>query len=151
MKPTLYIIRSFWDSRPPEDMMKLLDSNAGETLSSFMRGYAWRVVSDDPVDPAHIGASSSVHQEGTYRYIGICVLPTGQMDRAAEITARSGLTGKPEIDRLSEPKPLTEIRDNPIIIDDFPVSRFMDNLAVFFENNPILMGQEAVPHFIRNR
>ncbi len=63
----------------------------------------------------------------------VVILPPEQAHLAKEIRGHSGLTGIEKIDRESATLPLTEIKDNQIIITEFHADRLDPHIILLRE------------------
>ena len=126
----VYISRTFSDNRTPDQMKNFSPSERMSLFAISMLGYASKTISPKPLKLSELPGYHDTGREGKYRYTCVVILPPEQALLAKEIQGHSGLTGIEKIDRESATLPLTEIKDNPVIITEFRADR-LDPYIIF--------------------
>lgn len=78
--PSIYILRTFWDDRSPNELPKLSEKSGESFIELSMCGYAWKLDTADPSELKSAWTRQSPHQKGEYTYVVICAIPENKRD-----------------------------------------------------------------------
>lgn len=131
----LYLFRTFSDNRPPEFFRGLPPDQQLRFIESSMHGYAAKQASRAPVRQSELPKYHWTPQEGNHGYTCIVMLPPEQPQLSRLIKGHEGTTGREDIDaaRGAPVKSLEAIKDNFVIVTEFPVEQLAGHIILVSE------------------
>lgn len=129
----VYISRTFSDNLTPEQIQAFTPPERMGFIASSMRGYASKIISKKPLELSELPGYHDTGRAGENRYTCVVILHPEQINLAKKIQGYGGLTGYPEIDKKSTLLPLSEIKDNPVIITEFPTNLLDPHILLLHE------------------